>query len=120
MCATGAKEVINKKHEALLMQLTTLQTTHNAMKQEFSDQLQQLRSTQQSIPMAFNSVVPRYQDMTQNIVEYVPVPPTNMVNMNTPAAMMQQFKNLQQQQQQQMAALFGGNRGIQQGAFGSF
>ena len=72
--------------------------------------------------MAFNSVVPspRYQDMTQNIVEYVPVPPTNMVNMNTPAAMMQQFKNLQQQQQQQMAALFGGNRGIQQGAFGSF
>jgi fructosamine-3-kinase len=122
MCATGAKEVINKKHEALLMQFTTLKTTHNAMKQAFTDELQQLRSTQQSIPMAFNSVVPspRYQDMTQNIVEYVPVPPTNMVNMNTPAAMMQQFKNLQQQQQQQMAALFGGNRGIQQGAFGSF
>jgi len=120
MCATGAKEVINKKHEALLMQLTTLKTTHNAMKQAFTDELQQLRSTQQSIPMAFNSVVPspRYQDMTQNIVEYVP--PTNMVNMNTPATMMQQFKNLQQQQQQEMAALFGGNRGIQQGAFGSF
>ena len=100
------------------MQFTTLKTTHNAMKQAFTDELQQLRSTQQSIPMAFNSVVPRYQDMTQNIVEYVP--PTNMVNMNTPATMMQQFKNLQQQQQQEMAALFGGNRGIQQGAFGSF
>ena len=115
--ATDAKEVINKKHEALRMELTTLKTTHNAMKQAFTEQL---RSTQQSIPMTFNSVVPspRYQDMSQNIVEYVPLPQTNM---NTPAAMMQQqFRNLQQQQQQQMAALFGGNRGIQQGAFGSF
>ena len=56
--------------------------------------------------------------MSQNIVEYVPAPQTNM---NTSAAMMQQLRNLQQQQQQQqMAALFGGNRGIQQGAFGSF
>lgn len=115
--ATDAKEVINKKHEALRMELTTLKTTHKAMKQAFTEQL---RSTQQSIPMTFNSVVPspRYQDMSQNIVEYVPLPQTNM---STPAAMMQQqFRNLQQQQQQQMAALFGGNRGIQQGAFGSF
>ena len=73
--------------------------------------------------MAFNSVVPspRYQDMTQNIIEYVPVQQTNMMNMNTSGAMMQQFKNLlQQQQQQQMAALLAGNRGIQQGAFSLF
>ena len=104
------------------MQFTTLKTTHNAMKQAFTDELQQLRSTQQSIPMAFNSVVPspRYQDMTQNIIDLVPAQQTNMMNMTTPLAMMQQFKNLQQQQQQQMAALFGGNRGIQQGAFGLF
>ena len=88
--ATDAKEVINKKHEALRMELT-----HNAMKQAFTEQL---RSTQQSIPMTFNSVVPspRYQDMSQNIVEYVPAPQTNM---NTPAAIMQQLRNLQQHQQ---------------------
>jgi len=44
-----------------------------------------------------------------------------MMNMTTPLAMMQQqLRNLQQHQQQQMAGLLGGNRGIQQGAFGLF
>ena len=121
---TAAKEVTNKKYDGLLIQFTTLQTTHTAMKAAFTDEIKQVRLAQQSIP--FNSVVPspRYtcsQDMTQNIIDLVPVQQTNMMNMTTPLAMMQQqFRNLQQQQQQQMAALLGGNRGIQQGAFGLF
>jgi hypothetical protein len=121
---TAAKEVTNKKHDDLVIQFTTLQTTHTAMKAAFTDEIKQVRLTQQSIP--FNSVVPspRYtcsQDMTQNIIDLVPVQQTNMMNMTTPLAMMQQqFRNLQQQQQQQMAALLGGNRDIRQGAFGLF